>query len=292
MGTEMSKQDILSTSASGASAIGMYYGAKKVLSNPLKKYKNTCIFGVISNNDKFKEPAINALKSENIKFKHVDSIFDFMFDDYILKEIANKNRGVTDKISSTIKKLGENIIPKKLQNEDKMFEKLEEFAAGENACAIKEKVFVNFDKMSMASFHEMGHTKNYKDFGGKILQKMRNPLFTKGLFGLALGSAILISDKNKDERVNIENNSSPIDKGKMFLKDNCVTLAALSQAPILAEEGLASIKGAAIGKKYLSSQNLSKLNRFNLKAWGSYLIGAAIMVGVVFAADKTKNALA
>lgn len=77
---------------------------------------------------------------------------------------------------------------------------------------------------------------------------MRNPLFTKGLFGLALASAILISDKSKDKQVNIENNNSPIDKGKMFLKDNRVTLAALSQAPILAEEGLASVKGAAIEK--------------------------------------------
>lgn len=85
--------------------------------------------------------------------------------------MVNKKRGVTDKISSIFQKTWKKIIPKKLQNKDKVFEKLKAYAAGENACAMKEKVFLNFDKISMVSFHEMGHTKNHKDFGGKILQK-------------------------------------------------------------------------------------------------------------------------
>ena len=293
MGLETSKNEVLSTVAASGSAVGLYYGAKKALSAPMKKYKNQLIFSAVSNNEAFREPAMKALTSEKIKFKHVDHIFDFVFDDDVLNMMAKEDNSVKGKISKVTKKVSRKITPKKIEEmlAAKKIKKMDAFMKGENACALNDKVFVNFNKISAASFHEMGHAKNYKDFGGKILQKMRGPLISKGLLGIAFASALLLSDKDEKERTEIEKNGDIVDKSKLFLKDNCVGLAALSQAPVLAEEGLASIKGATIGKKYLSPQNLAKLNLFNLGAWGTYLLGAAVIVGTVFAADKTKNAL-
>lgn len=294
METKVSKNDVMSTVAAGGSAAGVYYGAKKALSVPMKKYKDNFIFSATSTNEIFREPAMKALATEKIKFKHVENTFDLILDNDFWKISAKLRNSFTGKISSGIKKVSNKILPKYFTDRKftKMCTKMNDYANGTNACTLGDKVYVNFNKMSASSFHEMGHAKNYKDFGcGKILQNMRNPLIAKGLIGLSLASAIFLSDKNKDERVEIEKNGNFIDKGKMFLKDNCVTLAALSQVPMLAEEGLASIKGASIGKKYLSPQNMTKFNCLNLKAWSSYLIGAAFIVGTVFAADKTKNAL-
>ena len=51
----------------------------------------------------------------------------------------------------------------------------------------------------------------------------------------------------------------------------------LAMVPTLAEEGLASINGAKLAKETLKPDMLKKMNNLNLKAWGSYAIGALAM---------------
>ena len=67
------------------------------------------------------------------------------------------------------------------------------------------------------------------------------------------------------------------DRFTTFIKNNCGKLMFLSMVPTIAEEGLASVNAHKLGKKVLSPDMLKKMNGLNLKAWGSYLLGATVM---------------
>ena len=127
-------------------------------------------------------------------------------------------------------------------------------AEGKNACFVPNtnKIYVNTDKMSYASFHEMGHA-----------------LKAEG-----------------------EQPTGVVDKVTTFIKDNCGKLAFLGTLPTILEEGLASVKGAKLAKEVLSPQNYKLLNKFNGAAWLSYLgMGVGITAATVLA-SKVRDAIA
>lgn len=57
----------------------------------MKKYKDNLIFSAVSNNETFREPAMQALASEKIKFKQLVFPFDLIFDEDVLKHRRGKN---------------------------------------------------------------------------------------------------------------------------------------------------------------------------------------------------------
>lgn len=151
---------------------------------------------------------------------------------------------------------------------------------GKNACFAHKanKIFVNTEKMSYVSFHEMGHALNANvGKAGKILMKLRKP-------GMLLVGVAMLTGIFKRKKVEGEKPQGVVDKVTTFIKDNCGKLTFLGFLPTILEEGLASVKGAKLAKGLLSEKNFKLLNRFNSKSWLTYLgAGIATSVGVTLA---------
>ncbi len=159
---------------------------------------------------------------------------------------------------------------------------------GKNACFVPNtnKIYVNTDKMSYASFHEMGHALNkHASKIGKILQKSRQP-------GMLLAGVAMLTAIFKRKKAEGEQPTGVVDKVTTFIKDNCGKLAFLGTLPTILEEGLASVKGAKLAKGVLSPKNYKLLNKFNGAAWLTYLgMGVGITAATVLA-SKVRDAIA
>ena len=102
--------------------------------------------------------------------------------------------------------------------------------------------------MSMAMPHEMGHAMNYTDKGlAKILTKARG---LQLLAPIALAVGVLRAKKPEGEK-----SDTMVGKTLDFIKDNCVAITAAAHAPVVLEEGLASIRGAKMAKNFMSAEN-------------------------------------
>lgn len=278
----------IAATGSGASI----WGAEKALEIYKKPMLKELVNMAKENNHLFKEPVMSAAAKEGIKYADLKSPFDLILDDDALEFMSKQNNSFIGRIDNKLKKVKNKIIPLKIRGMmDKKFDKkINTMCNGENACSLAGKIYVNFDNISVASFHEMGHAKNFKENGlGKLLQKLRHPWIKKGMFATALAAAIVIPSKSEEAREEIKLNGNMAEKGAMFLKDNCVGIATLSYVPILAEEGLATAKGNKIAAKYLDQVKLDMVKKFNRKAWLSYLAAATVGTLGVYAADKIRN---
>ena len=106
-------------------------------------------------------------------------------------------------------------------------------------------------------FHEIGHALNNNgSFLTKALQKCRLVAF------LAPAAILLISlfNKKKVSDMNSENETSEnkIQKTADKIKKHAPLLTALSMAPMVLEEGIASLRGQGVAKKLVQNGNLSK----------------------------------
>ena len=263
----------------------------------------------------FRKPVLGALK-EMERLNYVQQ-YNPIFDKFVNKEISKTGKefinaskeafkisGLGDKYGVEFvdaKKLSdmkdlEKELPKwvkKCPKLEKMFKGQLEGAKsaitkGKNACFAPKsnKIFVNTEKMSYASFHEMGHALN-KHVGtiGKILQKSRRP-------GMLLAVSAMLVGIFKRKKADGEQPTGVVDKVTTFVKENCGKLAFLGTLPTILEEGLASIRGAKLAKGVLSPKNYKLLNKFNGAAWLTYLgMGVGITAATVLA-SKVRDAIA
>ena len=261
----------------------------------------------------FRKPVIGALK-EMERLNYVES-YNPILGRFVNKEISKTGKDFINaskeayKISN-LKNIGVEFVDVKKASEInlegaipkwiKKFPKLEQvlkaklegakyaIAEGKNACFVPNtnKIYVNTDKMSYASFHEMGHALN-KHVGtiGKILQKSRKP-------GLLLTAAAMLVGMFKRKKADGEQPQGIVDKVTTFVKDNCGKLAFLGTLPTILEEGLASIRGAKLAKGVLSKENYKLLNKFNGKAWLTYLGMGVAMTAATVISSKIRDAIA
>lgn len=148
----------------------------------------------------------------------------------------------------------------------------------------KKTIINNFKRMATAIPHEMGHAANYTSKNPllKILTKAR---YLQLLVPVILTVAILRKPKKEGEE-----STTIIGKGLDFVKENSVALTAGCMLPTVAEEGLASIRGAKMAKKFLTPEKLKSLNVINFKGWATYAIAAGATIGAVWLANKIRNA--
>ena len=151
---------------------------------------------------------------------------------------------------------------------------------------ILKDVYVNKDTMGFSTAHEMGHAFNSNST--KWLKTLSIGRHITAILASVL-LAIALIKKRKPESVE---EPKEVQRKKNFLKDNIGLITFGCLLPTVAEEGLASINGAKIFKPYLNPQELRKLNITNAKAWGSYLIGAAVAGILAQFAVKIKDRLA
>lgn len=226
--------------------------AKRAFSQEKLGDKGIKIVDLTSNNfETFKNDAIKAMQDAVNKRK---------------RNIPKGNTKLDKKLEEVTKKLDK-------RNAGKLESALTSILLGENACYMpfNNTVVVNPNKMGFSTFHELGHAINNNSKGFvKALAKSRN--FIALLAPVVLFTSIVKKKKPEDQKP-----KNLWDRFTTFIKNNCGKLMFLSMVPVIAEEGLASINGHKLGKKVLSPEMLKKMNTLNLKAFGSYVLGATIM---------------
>lgn len=148
----------------------------------------------------------------------------------------------------------------------------------------KNTVLVNRDKLSLATFHELGHAFNFNNSAfWKTMQKMRTP-------GMILAIAFaLLPALTKEAKVE---NGEELTKGQKFkngLRKASPALAFASMLPMLAEEGMASIRGCKWTKQLLDKNLFKKVLKTNLIAYTSYLAAALSFAAMAIVAKKVKD---
>ena len=239
---------------------------------------------------------VNISKGDILKYKYAnDCVLEYepigKLRPIGAKKIENEGLGLKKCGATLVNKFYDikgGLATKFFKNREKQ---LLEVINGVNACQSGGRVCANFDKAAITVFHEIGHAKNYSSIGlGKVLQALRRTCV--GNIGIlaAFAGAVFIS-KQSDTSSSAEEDKGFLSKTKRFLKKNCVGIAALSCAPMVLEEGLASIKGGHLAKQFLSKDACKTLNRLNAKAWISYVMYSVALISGVFVADKVKNLL-
>jgi len=165
---------------------------------------------------------------------------------------------------------------------------------GYNAAFIPKKTFhgseigniitINRDKLSLASFHEIGHAFNYNNSSfWKAMQKSRSWCM---VIAGALALIPAITKESKSE------NGEELTAGQKFknkLRNISPLLAFGAMTPMLAEEAMASIRGCKFAKPLLDKNLYSKVVKTNVTAYGSYLATAAGMALFAIVAKAVKD---
>ena len=203
----------------------------------------------------------------------------------LLKLLPNNKNAAADK----------NIHAKGLsKNIEKALGKMQTLSVklGHNAYCLTEnkKIIIPNKHLQTSVFHEMGHALNAS--GGillKGLQKCR-PLAT------IAPAVILFASLENKRKVTDETkpDDSILQKGKDFTKRNAGKLTFLATLPMVAEEGIASLRGQKIAKNLVKSGDLSKnlfrkIKLTNLCGFSTYLLGAAAATATVKAAINIKD---
>lgn len=158
---------------------------------------------------------------------------------------------------------------------------------GKNACYLsraKKIAFPQDGALLTSAFHETGHALNANmSKVGSLLQKAR-PLS-------ALALPILLTTLIRDKKQEGEEPTGMLDKAGDFVKNNAGKLAFLSFAPVLIEEGLASIKGNKMARELLDPSLAKKIAKTNALGYSSYVI-AALGTGLgVHIAGKVRDSI-
>ncbi len=136
---------------------------------------------------------------------------------------------------------------------------------------IANSICLNKDKRYLSVFHEMGHAYNNNISSlGKLLDKLRkqNRKVVKQITQIMTLGIILIDKRKKDDKP--KNN---LDKEFQKIRNNAGLIAFVAGMPVIAEEGLASINAARLTKPYISKGAYKMLNKYNFRAWLTYLGG-------------------
>ncbi|MCR5265174.1 MAG: hypothetical protein K6E29_01100 [Cyanobacteria bacterium RUI128] len=170
----------------------------------------------------------------------------------------------------------------------------ETFKEGANAAFFPKanEIVVNSKNLYSSVYHELGHSMNKNgNWFTKGLQKSRaiTPFGVSLLAPVFLAVGLLHKvDKDKPQE-----QKGKLEKTLDFISDNAGKLTLATYIPMLAEEGLASIRGLKAAAKHLPKDVLTKLGTNYLKAWSTYAgIAAAVSGGValgIHVANKMKE---
>lgn len=155
------------------------------------------------------------------------------------------------------------------------------FNDGKNACyTFGAKKVILPDKLSLAGFHELGHAFNHNlSTAGKILQKSR-PFM---LLAAPVSLIALFKTKKSEEPKSVTG------KVTKFIKENAGKLTFAAFLPVLAEEGLATLRGNSFARKALSPELAKKAAKTNALGFATYLGLAALSSLGVYLGVKVKD---
>lgn len=147
-------------------------------------------------------------------------------------------------------------------------------------------VYMPQKDMAFAAFHEIGHAINFnKSNFWKKMQKLRMPCMALAtlpmLYGAVTKKSVAPDGQELSKKQKLNN----------FLRDNAGKLSFAAMIPVLAEEGMASIRGQKLANKMLDGKLAKHVLKGNTVAYLSYLGSAAALAVGSYAAVKIKDAL-
>ena len=258
------------------------------------------------NSDALKQAVSDAFENSGLKAKGVvisdikpeqkgefTEIFVSKFQKYVSKIIEAMNKkvygnNIPEAVNAYNAKLID-VLGKYLKNGKSVNRLADVISEGGNAAyhPLFSNIMVNLDKLSSATFHEMGHALNSRS--GKLLKTLfwgRHALAY--LIPLFFAIGLLKNKKQEGEKP-----QGVTDKMNTFIKDNAGKLTFAAAIPTLAEEGLASIRGAKLASKVIQDKNLlKKINIANARAWSTYFIGAVLTPMLIRLAINTRDKVA
>ena len=145
-------------------------------------------------------------------------------------------------------------------------------------------VVINKEKLSLATFHELGHAYNFNNSKfWKAMQNLRTP-------SLALASAFAILPAlTKEIKPKEGEELTAKEKFNNGLRKASPALAFFTMTPMLLEEGKATLRGNKWAKELLSPDMFKKVVKTNRCGYFSYLATAASFTLMAFAAKSIKD---
>lgn len=195
-----------------------------------------------------------------------------------------KNKGVSfEWLKQSGKKLNLFEKFKIISNPARILEAIQE---GLNAgYARNNKIYMPENKVSFLAFHEIGHSINFNNSKfWKGMQKLRMPALTLASLPMIYGA---ISKESKAEDGKELNKKQKINN---FIRNNAGKLSFATMLPVLAEEGMATIRGQKLANQLLPKNIARKVLKGNAVAYTSYLITALGFAAAAYTAVKVKDA--
>lgn len=255
--SEQNKPSMLKHAAAGAVALTVASPTASLLHRATEKAVLSALDNASQFNDQFKRAAELAFNDSGLASKGVRYVNAANLTG---EQITNYSNEV---LSKWVQKLPTPIKEMFVEST------LGTIKSGKNAIFLPgtNQILVNTEKLSVASFHEMGHAMNKFSKIGNILQKCASMQ--------KLSIPIILIAAFKPKKAEGEKANGVIDKTTTFIKNNAGKLAFATFLPTLLEEGLASVKAAKIAKPHLSADMFKKLNIVNGKAFLTHLGVAA-----------------
>lgn len=147
------------------------------------------------------------------------------------------------------------------------------------------KIYMPENKVSFLAFHEIGHSINFNNSKfWKGMQKLRMPALALASLPMIYGA---ISKESKAENGKELNKKQKINN---FIRNNAGKLSFATMLPVLAEEGMATIRGQKLANQLLPKNIARKVLKGNAVAYTSYLITALGFAAAAYTAIKVKDA--
>ena len=147
------------------------------------------------------------------------------------------------------------------------------------------KIYMPENKVSFLAFHEIGHSINFNNSKfWKGMQKLRMPALTLASLPMIYGA---ISKESKAENGKELNKKQKINN---FIRNNAGKLSFATMLPVLAEEGMATIRGQKLANQLLPKNIAKTVLKGNSVAYTSYLITALGFAAAAYTAVKIKDA--
>lgn len=151
--------------------------------------------------------------------------------------------------------------------------------------AFQNKIYMPENKVSFLAFHEIGHSINFNNSKfWKGMQKLRMPALALASLPMIYGA---ISKESKAEDGKELNKKQKINN---FIRNNAGKLSFATMLPVLAEEGMATIRGQKLANQLLPKNIARKVLKGNAVAYTSYLITALGFAAAAYTAVKVKDA--
>lgn len=147
------------------------------------------------------------------------------------------------------------------------------------------KIYMPENKVSFLAFHEIGHSINFNNSKfWKGMQKLRMPALALASLPMIYGA---ISKESKAEDGKELNKKQKINN---FIRNNAGKLSFATMLPVLAEEGMATIRGQKLANQLLPKNIARTVLKGNSVAYTSYLITALGFAAAAYTAVKIKDA--